>query len=124
MTQVSTDPAAAKGCTEDETRCAARELLRMETAARSLARLTRARRRAVAARGLTGQCARAIGGPAESVRFLDAFANALRDFRRALVADDLRALERATTRLERASNLAPDPEDDDSVALLGACSRI
>jgi hypothetical protein len=123
VTQVSTDPEASKGCTGAETRCAARELRRIETATRSLARLTRAQRRVVAARGLTGQCARAINGPAATLTFLESFANALRDLRRAVLAEDARGLERATERIERATLLAPDAGDD-TVALLATCPRV
>ena len=124
VASVGISQATGKPCSDEDTRCAARELLRMETATRAVVRLTRAQRRAVAARGLTGQCARAIGGPPEALRFMEAFSNALRDLRRALLADDREALDRAATRFERATNLAAAVQDEDSVALLTTCPRV
>jgi hypothetical protein len=113
-----------KGCGSKDTRCAARELLEVENATRSMARLSRAVRRTVADRGLAGQCARAFNGPPEAVTFWEAFANAVRDLRRAVISGSDRMLRRATVRLQRASRVAQDIEDDDSAALLATCPRV
>jgi hypothetical protein len=120
LTQVSD----GKGCASKDTRCAARGMLQTETALRSVARLLRAQRRATAQRGLTGQCALAINGPRELVTIYEAFANAMRDLRRAVLAENERMILRASARLDRAMGLGQDIEDEDSAALLASCPRV
>lgn len=114
---------ATKGCKSKDMRCVTRDLLLTENALRGLVRALRTQRRAVAARGLTGQCARAINGAPGTVQFFEAFANGLHDLRRALIAGSERAIRRATRRLERAIERAADIADDDTVALLATCPR-
>ena len=115
---------AGKSCGSKDTRCAARALLRSETASRSIARSLRAQRRSVAERGLTGECALSISGPREWVTVYEALANALRDLRRAMLAANERLLRRANARMERAASLAEGIEDEDSAALLTTCPRV
>jgi hypothetical protein len=117
-------PDATKGCKSKDMRCMTRDLLRMERATRGIARTMRVVRSAVAERGLTGQCARAINGPPGNIELYEAFANAVRDLRRALIAESERALRRATTRLERLTERGADIVDNDSVALLATCPRV
>jgi hypothetical protein len=118
--QIST----GKGCASKDTRCVTRGLRQLETGLRSLVRLTRAQRRVVAERGLAGQCASAINGPPEMPTYLEAYANAVRDLRRAFIAGSERLLERALARMQRVGELGEDIEDDDTVALVATCPRV
>jgi hypothetical protein len=113
----------AKPCRDDDLRCAAREVRLAENAYRAVVRAAKVLKQVVAARGLTGQCARAINGPPGAIELMETFADRLRDLRRAMMAEDVRAVDRATRRLVRAIERADVPSDD-AVALLATCPRV
>jgi hypothetical protein len=108
-------------CAGTDLGCVPREFLRLEKSTRAVARLVRAERRAVAARGLTGACARAFDS-GQSLTMLDEMAGGLRDTRVAMLAGDERGVNRGLDRVERATSRTWN-SGADSIALLRRCPR-
>ena len=102
--------------------CFARELRRLETATRAVSRLVRAERRVVAARGLPATCARAFAG-SEVLTLFDGMARALKDMRVAMLAGDVRGVDRAGRRLQRVAAEADGTSPSATVELLRRCPR-